>query len=140
MAHEIIFIKPQNPRPEDKHITPGIISEVSVGGDYPLRLHYQKVSSVSVFISINNEPMGFVWFKNKNTIRKFYEEIKAFSRSPFYPIAPQEEIMEHKEKLIFGDCLAYKEIENTITLFTLASLVELYFPTNWLILLPEEDE
>ena len=140
MAHSENYIQFLTDRISGKDIyTPLVVSQIKCGNTV-CKLSYRKITEgIEVFIEIDNNPMGRIILEKKKELADFRNSMVGLSSSPYFPIAggvrgDTDDLWE--KQLKFADSLRYRKIEEKITFFTLISLIELYFPTNWLLLLP----
>ncbi len=140
MNKKIIWLENrQESEPNNKQIyyTPIVTSEIEFG-PYKLLLQYRKTrNSVTVFVAINKKPMGYIFFNMKKDLFDLRESIIGLSYAPSSAIVgTAKSKKEWKERFEYQHHeLWCHEIEKTITFHTLVSLIELEFPTNWLLLL-----
>jgi len=123
---------------EQMYYTPIVVSDIDVGV-HKLCLKYKKIGDfVEVYVSINEKNMGCLCFSKKSDFSRL--PLTHLSYSP-YSIFGVPDIITKEEwakALDFDNKneFAFGEVEETITFYTLFSLIELNFPTNWLLLLP----
>ena len=115
---------------------PVVQSEILIGeNNYNLLLCFKKFYGlVEIFISIDESLLGFITFKKRedfSALQKIIGEIKNSSLDSEFNM---DEVLWSK-KFPFTKDFKYKVVEETITFNTLLLLIELHFPTNWLLLM-----
>ncbi len=102
-----------------------------------INLTYRKrASGILVFITIDSNVMGEFFIEEKSFFKNYRDAITGLSSGPASSIQGTSELSQWEKNLEYFP--EFKEVEDSLSFFTLLFLVELRFPTNWLLLLPEK--
>ena len=122
----------------EKNLFLSVLSDPIKIGSYTVLCEYRKTSGgILVFITINDKCVGEIFVTKKNDLIEFRKSLTCLShKTPHSSIVPTEDKNLWKTQLRYADTISFEEIEETVSMYTVITIIELYFPTNWLILLP----
>jgi hypothetical protein len=79
-----------------------------------------------------------LFLSSKDFLKVFHDALFGLSNSPHIStIGINDEEVWKKRLPSFDTLPGYREIEEKISFFTLISVIELFLPTNWFLMLPD---